>query len=362
MQAWRSSPYQAVGIYLSGRNRACTQPELTAAWARDVTEMGWKLLPINMGSQAPCRDNKRKVPMKAKTAAATGTAEAAAAVLAAKNLGLLPGTPIFADVEPYNSKPAQVRARGRGLPQRLDPRTAPPGLPVRDVRHARLRPDGRHQAVRLDHLRAPGRRVVRPLGPLPLAQGLGQHPGQPLVEVAARQAVPRRPPRDARRCHHAHRLRLGRRPGRYRGPDLPGHQRGAAELPALHRTARPRPSGRPNRAPRSPSSARSPARPRPARRCGTSSSTAATSPTRTWGPAPASRCRRVSTPSRWSPRVARSPAPDRRPPSPPRRSSPSARWPGSPAPTPRAPGCSCTTGLYVSTKDLAAFRAPLQHC
>ncbi len=103
MQAWRSSPYQAVGIYLSGRNRACTQPELTAAWVKDVTEMGWKLLPINMGSQAPCRDNKRKVPMKAKTAAATGTAEAAVAVLAAKNLGLLPGTPIYADVEPYDA-------------------------------------------------------------------------------------------------------------------------------------------------------------------------------------------------------------------------------------------------------------------
>lgn len=103
MQAWRSSPYQAVGIYLSGRNRACTQPELTAAWVKDITEMGWKLLPINMGSQAPCRDNKRKLPMKAKAAAATGTAEAAAAVLAAKNLGLLPGTPIYADIEPYNS-------------------------------------------------------------------------------------------------------------------------------------------------------------------------------------------------------------------------------------------------------------------
>ncbi|HUR74611.1 MAG TPA: glycoside hydrolase domain-containing protein [Sporichthya sp.] len=103
MQAWRSSPYAAVGIYLSGRNRACTQPELTAAWVKDVTEMGWKLLPVNLGSQAPCRDNKRKVPMKAKTAAATGTAEAAVAVLAAKNLGLLPGTPIYADVEPYNS-------------------------------------------------------------------------------------------------------------------------------------------------------------------------------------------------------------------------------------------------------------------
>jgi hypothetical protein len=111
MEAWRTSPYQAVGIYISGRNRACTQPELTAAWVKDVTEMGWKLLPLSLGPQAPCRDNKKKFPMKAKTAAAQGTAEAAAAVVAAQTLGLLPGTPIYADVEPYNAARATcVRA------------------------------------------------------------------------------------------------------------------------------------------------------------------------------------------------------------------------------------------------------------
>jgi hypothetical protein len=111
MQAWRTSPYQAVGVYISGRNRACTQPELSASWVTDVSAMGWKLLPISIGLQAPCRDNKKKTPMKVKTAAASGTAEAAAAVLAAKNLGLLPGTPIYADIEPYNSERARcVRA------------------------------------------------------------------------------------------------------------------------------------------------------------------------------------------------------------------------------------------------------------
>jgi hypothetical protein len=111
MRAWRTSPYQAVGVYISGRNRACRQRQLSASWVADVTRMGWKLLPVSLGSQAPCRDNKRKTPMKARTAAATGTAEAAAAVLAAKNLGLLPGTPIYADVEPYNAaRPKCVRA------------------------------------------------------------------------------------------------------------------------------------------------------------------------------------------------------------------------------------------------------------
>lgn len=107
MAAWRSSPYRAVGIYISGPNRACAQPQLTADWVRDVTEMGWKLLPINMGLQAPCRDNKRKAPMKATQAAAQGTAEAAAAVAAATRLGILPGSPIYADIESYNAKRAK---------------------------------------------------------------------------------------------------------------------------------------------------------------------------------------------------------------------------------------------------------------
>ncbi|WP_019877842.1 glycoside hydrolase domain-containing protein [Sporichthya polymorpha] len=111
MEAWRASPYGAVGIYVSGRNRACTQPELTAAWVRDISAMGWKLLPINMGLQAPCRENKRKKPMKPASAAASGRTEAAEAVVAAKNLGLLPGSPIYADIEPYDpSKPRCVRA------------------------------------------------------------------------------------------------------------------------------------------------------------------------------------------------------------------------------------------------------------
>lgn len=101
MAAWRASPYKAVGIYISGLNRACKQPNLTSAWVAEVTAMGWKLLPVNMGLQAPCRDNTRKVAMKATQAGAKGTSEAAAAVAAAQSLGILPGSPIYADIEPY---------------------------------------------------------------------------------------------------------------------------------------------------------------------------------------------------------------------------------------------------------------------
>lgn len=111
MTAWRSSPYQAVGIYISGLNRACKQPELTPSWVTDVTAMGWRLIPVNMGLQAPCRDNKRKLPMSARKAFAQGTAEAAASATAARALGIVPGSAIYADIEGYNAKKAScVRA------------------------------------------------------------------------------------------------------------------------------------------------------------------------------------------------------------------------------------------------------------
>ena len=54
MTAWRASPYKAIGIYIGGVNRSCAQPRLTAAWVTAVTAMGWRLVPIYLGLQAPC--------------------------------------------------------------------------------------------------------------------------------------------------------------------------------------------------------------------------------------------------------------------------------------------------------------------
>src|SRR5919202_1775537 len=46
VQAWAASPYRAVGVYVGGVNRTCSQPRLTASWVSDVSKLGWKLLPI----------------------------------------------------------------------------------------------------------------------------------------------------------------------------------------------------------------------------------------------------------------------------------------------------------------------------
>src|SRR5204862_6533226 len=53
MNAWKASPYRAVGIYLGGINSACVQPNLTPTWVGAETAAGWHLIPIYVGLQAP---------------------------------------------------------------------------------------------------------------------------------------------------------------------------------------------------------------------------------------------------------------------------------------------------------------------
>ena len=53
MQAWKSSPYTAAGVYIGGVNRGCTQPNLTASWVRREIREGWALMPIYVGRLAP---------------------------------------------------------------------------------------------------------------------------------------------------------------------------------------------------------------------------------------------------------------------------------------------------------------------
>src|SRR5690242_15647316 len=51
---WDHSPLTSVGIYLGGANFPCSQPNLTSSWVQSAIGMGWKLIPIWVGPQAPC--------------------------------------------------------------------------------------------------------------------------------------------------------------------------------------------------------------------------------------------------------------------------------------------------------------------
>jgi hypothetical protein len=114
MTTWLgASPYRAVGIYTSGSNRACSQPQLTASWVRTQQEAGWHLLPIHMGLQPYCTTSTKRFRFTAANAATSGRAAADEAVTAARALGLAAETAIFLDVEAYSTTDSACRTAVR---------------------------------------------------------------------------------------------------------------------------------------------------------------------------------------------------------------------------------------------------------
>lgn len=105
MQSWWSnSPFYDVNIYLSGRNRGCSQPQLTAAWVNSVTAQGWGLIPTVVGYQSPCSicTNCAKHSSDPAAAETQGRGEADIAVNDANNLGLTAGSILYYDMERYD--------------------------------------------------------------------------------------------------------------------------------------------------------------------------------------------------------------------------------------------------------------------
>ena len=100
------SPYRALGVYIGGSMRACGDGNLSSAWVSSVTASGWGLMPIYVGPQAPCVDQKNLATINPAQAAAQGTANATDAVSRAQAFGLGASTPIYYDMESYNSSVA----------------------------------------------------------------------------------------------------------------------------------------------------------------------------------------------------------------------------------------------------------------
>lgn len=103
MDAWRASPFRAVGIYISGSFRACNQPNLTAAWINHNVANGWHFIPIDVGRQAPCTSYSFRMSSDPATARQQGRDAAVGAAQAATNLGLGAGSAIYSDIEAYST-------------------------------------------------------------------------------------------------------------------------------------------------------------------------------------------------------------------------------------------------------------------
>ncbi|HEU4946743.1 MAG TPA: glycoside hydrolase domain-containing protein [Kribbella sp.] len=110
LTAWKASPYRGVGIYIGGANRSCAQPQLTSSWVTTVSRLGWRLIPIYMGPQAPCTFRANAVKISASTAATQGRNAAADAVAKAKALGIVGGSAIYGDMEHYDATNTSCRS------------------------------------------------------------------------------------------------------------------------------------------------------------------------------------------------------------------------------------------------------------
>ena len=98
MQAWTSSPYDGVGVYIGGVNRSCASP-ISPPWVTAVSLQGWRIIRSTWARrvQQPAELGRFR-----STAATLGTADAADAVLQAQALGMLPGSAIYGDMEHYS--------------------------------------------------------------------------------------------------------------------------------------------------------------------------------------------------------------------------------------------------------------------
>ncbi|MGH8881408.1 MAG: DUF1906 domain-containing protein, partial [Stackebrandtia sp.] len=111
MDAWRESPYKAVGIYSSGVNRACGQDLLTPEWVSAQNANGWQFIIIHHGLEAPCNPRYTEVFSEdPATARQQGVDEANAAIESATALGFGAGSAIYVDIEAYDGCTEPVMA------------------------------------------------------------------------------------------------------------------------------------------------------------------------------------------------------------------------------------------------------------
>jgi glycoside hydrolase-like protein len=104
MQAWGASPYDTVGIYIGGSERACAQRNLTAGWISARAQAGWHFMPLYVGWQAAWDSLTGTAP------AVLGKQSADDAAVQAGNLGIGPGALLYYDMESYDNTSAQSAA------------------------------------------------------------------------------------------------------------------------------------------------------------------------------------------------------------------------------------------------------------
>lgn len=108
LQAWSSSPYRAMNLYIGGANAACPQKP-TPAWVSSVTQLGWGIIPTYVGLQAP-NNACGCAPIVPSSAYKEGLAAASDAIAEMQAAGIGPGNPIYFDMEGYKPSTTNTKA------------------------------------------------------------------------------------------------------------------------------------------------------------------------------------------------------------------------------------------------------------
>lgn len=105
MEAWLQSPYRTAGVYLGGMNVGCPSAVIDRTWVDAAVDMGWSIMPIYVGRQAPvdicgCASIRTSPSSQPR---ADGAAAADDAIRLAAAAGFAPGTIIYYDMEGYDT-------------------------------------------------------------------------------------------------------------------------------------------------------------------------------------------------------------------------------------------------------------------
>jgi hypothetical protein len=103
LRAWRhGSPHGALGLYIGGGNRACSQSLLNRDYVRAAAGLGWRLLPLYVGGQAPCvTDAHARRADQLRQCLRAGPVRRAGRGQGRPLAGPRPGSPVYLDMEAY---------------------------------------------------------------------------------------------------------------------------------------------------------------------------------------------------------------------------------------------------------------------
>ena len=208
MSAWAASPYRAIGVYIGGADRGCSQPNLTTAWVAAEVAAGWHLIPTYVGLQAPTSSCGSCAKLSANKASAQGAAAANDAVADAQSVGMNAGSPIYFDMEGY-TRTSKASGATLAFLAAWTKRLHALGYRLRRLQQQLLRDRRPRRPDRL-RLRAARRHLDRQLE-RPRRHRRPLRSERRLVPPPAAAPVPRRPQRDLRRGEDQHRQRLRRR-------------------------------------------------------------------------------------------------------------------------------------------------------